>query len=63
MRWILVAGMVESADTTNSKFVAARRESSNLSTRTINFIIKFVGIYNLLMYWIGVEGAQLSYKQ
>lgn len=51
------------ADTTNSKFVAARRESSNLSTRTISFIIKLIDIYNLSMYGIGVAGAQLSYKQ
>ena len=54
--------MVEREDTAGSKPVAARRESSNLSTRTINFIIKLEGVYDLLMYWIGAMGAQLSYK-
>lgn len=37
--------MVESVYTAGSKPVAARHESSNLSTRTINFIIKVVGVY------------------
>lgn len=51
------------ADTAGSKLVAARRESSNLSARTINFILKLEGVYDLLMYWIGAAEAQLSYKQ
>ena len=39
--------MVEQEYTTDSKSVAARRESSNLSTRTIKFIIKLAGMYDL----------------
>ena len=39
--------MVEQEYTPDSKSVAARRESSNLSTRTIKFIIKLAGMYDL----------------
>ena len=43
--------MVEQEYTTDSKSVAAKHESSNLSTRTINFVIKLVDVYNLDLVW------------